>query len=48
MLTDLHDPEEFRAALREWLATNCPPEMRDGKDTETAICWGGKRWKFES
>lgn len=48
MLSDHIDPEEFRLALRGWLADNCPPEMRDGGRGEEAICWGGKGWKFTS
>lgn len=45
---DITDPEEFRANLRAWLEENCPVEMRDGARGEGTICWGGKRWQFES
>lgn len=38
----------FRAELRDWLETNCPPEMRDGDNSEANICWGGKTWQFAS
>lgn len=39
----------FREEVRGWLAANCPPEMRDAaKAGEEAICWGGRRWRFES
>ena len=44
----VHPTDEFRAELRDWLETNCPPEMRDGKMTEEGICWGGKNWVFTS
>ncbi|MCB1363653.1 MAG: acyl-CoA dehydrogenase family protein [Rhodobacteraceae bacterium] len=42
------DPSGFRAELRDWLAANCPEEMRDGASTEDSICWGGKNWEFSS
>lgn len=45
---DIIDPEEFRSALRAWLEENCPEEMRDGAGGEAHICWGGRRWRFES
>ncbi|UWR24329.1 acyl-CoA dehydrogenase family protein [Sulfitobacter sp. S190] len=40
--------EAFRADLRGWIELNCPEEMRDGAAGETAICWGGKQWEFDS
>lgn len=40
--------EGFRNELRDWLEQNCPDEMRDGQNIETAICWGGINWKFTS
>jgi alkylation response protein AidB-like acyl-CoA dehydrogenase len=42
------DLATFRAELRVWLEANCPEEMRDGLNTEDAICWGGKDWQFTS
>lgn len=47
----MHSDEDlaaFRAELRAWLEANCPEEMRDGRRTEDAICWGGKNWEFTS
>ncbi|MEP0154983.1 acyl-CoA dehydrogenase family protein [Pseudophaeobacter sp.] len=41
-----HDHAEFRREVREWLETNCPPEMRDGAAGESSICWGGTTWVF--
>lgn len=41
-------PDGFRAELRDWLEANCPPEMRDGDNSEASICWGGKSWQFAS
>ncbi len=36
-----------RAELSAWLEANCPPGMREpvGEDD---ICWGGRRWAFQS
>ena len=42
------ESDKFRAALRVWLENNCPPEMRDRNSNGATICWGGKRWEFES
>ncbi|RNF33951.1 acyl-CoA dehydrogenase family protein [Paracoccus methylarcula] len=38
----------FRSEIRAWLEENCPAEMRDGRITDDAICWGGKNWEFSS
>lgn len=46
MLIDQQDAEAFRQELRQWLAANCPAEMRDGARDETAACWGGRNWQF--
>lgn len=45
---DVANPEEFRILLRNWLEDNCPEELRDGGNDEANICWGGKRWAFQS
>ncbi len=37
-----------RAEIREWLAANCPPEMRQPALAEDDLCWGGRRWVFQS
>ncbi|MEQ8748493.1 MAG: acyl-CoA dehydrogenase family protein, partial [Amphiplicatus sp.] len=42
------DLETFRAETRAWLEANCPKEMRTPLRGEEDICWGGKRWKFQS
>ncbi len=44
----MSDLEAFRAETRAWLEENCPKEMRDGGGGEGAICWGGRKWTFES
>ena len=36
-----------RAELAAWLEANCPPEMREPAGEED-ICWGGRRWAFQS
>ena len=44
-MTDL---EEFRATTRSWLEASCPAAMRRPLQTEDDVCWGGRRWKFQS
>jgi acyl-CoA dehydrogenase len=34
--------ETFRAETREWLAANCPAEMRLPITSDTDVCWGGR------
>jgi acyl-CoA dehydrogenase len=41
-------PEAFRRETRAWLEANCPPEMRQPARTEADICWGGKRFNYQS
>ncbi len=43
----MSDLEQFRAATKAWLEENCPEEMRSDGGLD-AICWGGRKWKFES
>jgi len=40
--------DAFRRDTRAWLEANCPPEMRLPVRNEADICWGGKRFKFQS
>jgi acyl-CoA dehydrogenase len=42
------DLEQFRQQTRAWLEANCPPEMRRPATTDADICWGGRRFKFQS
>ena len=37
-----------RDEIRGWLETNCPPEMRAQTRGDEDICWGGRRWAFQS
>jgi acyl-CoA dehydrogenase len=40
--------ETFRAETREWLAANCPDEMRQPVRDEQDVYWGGRNAKFKS
>ena len=42
------DLETFRAETRDWLAANCPPEMREPIRDEDDVCWGGRKVQFKS
>jgi acyl-CoA dehydrogenase len=44
----MSDLDTFRAETRAWLEANCPPEMRQPVRSEADICWGGKRFVFQS
>ncbi len=37
-----------RAEIRAWLEANCPPEMRTSGRGDEDLCWGGRRWVFQS
>jgi acyl-CoA dehydrogenase len=39
---------DFRAETRAWLEAQCPPEMRQPVKSEADVCWGGKRFRFQS
>jgi acyl-CoA dehydrogenase len=38
--------DAFRAEVREWLAANCPPEMRQPFTSEDEVPWGGRNYKW--
>jgi alkylation response protein AidB-like acyl-CoA dehydrogenase len=40
--------EDFRAATRAWLESNCPAEMRQPLRGEEDYCWGGRNASFQS
>src|SRR5215475_3621119 len=42
------DLDDWRAEVRTWLETNCPPLMRRPITSEADFCWGGRRWQFQS
>jgi acyl-CoA dehydrogenase len=49
-MTEIHpfDADAFAAEVRAWLEQNCPSEMRVPSSGEEDICWGGKKWTFQS
>jgi alkylation response protein AidB-like acyl-CoA dehydrogenase len=42
------DLDTFRAETRDWLAANCPPEMREPMRDESDACWGGRNAVFKN
>ncbi len=40
------DLETFRAETRDWLAANCPPEMRQPVRGDADVVWGGRNAKM--
>jgi len=38
----------FRTEVRDWLAENCPEEMRTPMRSEKDACWGGRDFNFQS
>jgi alkylation response protein AidB-like acyl-CoA dehydrogenase len=47
-MSDVQSAEDFRTEARAWLEAHCPPEMRQPVRSEADICWGGKRFRFQS
>lgn len=44
----MDDLESFRQEVRAWLEANCPPEMRQPMRNDDDICWGGRKFRFQS
>ena len=44
----MDDLEPFRQEVRAWLQAQCPPEMRQPVRNEDDICWGGRKFRFQS
>ncbi len=40
--------EAFAEETRAWLEENCPPAMREPVRSDDDMCWGGRKWEFES
>lgn len=40
--------DSFRLEVREWLEANCPESMRTPAKGEQDICWGGRKFVFQS
>lgn len=47
-MTETTELAEFRQDIRDWLAENCPPDLRDGNLEDDNVCWGGRDWVFQS
>ncbi|WP_454712433.1 acyl-CoA dehydrogenase family protein [Cupriavidus nantongensis] len=44
----MEDLTEFRQETRAWLEANCPPEMREPMRSDEDLCWGGRKFRFQS
>jgi acyl-CoA dehydrogenase len=44
----MSDLEKFREEARLWLEENCPPEMRQPAKGDDDVCWGGRKFVFQS
>ena len=44
----MSDPETFRLEVRNWLETNCPPEVRGPVESENDLIWGGRNATFKT
>lgn len=42
------DLEAFRSETRAWLEENCPMSMRVPGRSDEDMCWGGRKFKFQS
>jgi acyl-CoA dehydrogenase len=40
--------EHFRETVRGWLEENCPASMRTPMASDDDICWGGRKFAFQS
>lgn len=38
----------FRSEVREWLHSHCPQSMRQPLRSEADLCWGGRKFTFQS
>jgi len=44
----VHELNQFKNEVREWLQANCPESMRHPYRSDADICWGGVDFKFQS
>ena len=44
----MSDLEAFRLDVRNWLETNCPPQVRGPVESETDLIWGGRNATFKT
>ncbi|MEM9255799.1 MAG: acyl-CoA dehydrogenase family protein [Pseudomonadota bacterium] len=42
------DLDRFRETTRAWLEENCPESMRTPITSDDDVCWGGRRFPFQS
>ena len=40
--------EQFREEVRAWLEENCPASMRTPLTTDDDVCWGGRKFPYQS
>jgi acyl-CoA dehydrogenase len=40
--------EQFREEVRAWLEENCPASMRTPMNTDEDVCWGGRKFSYQS
>ncbi len=40
--------EQFREEVRAWLEENCPASMRTPLTTDDDVCWGGRKFSYQS
>jgi acyl-CoA dehydrogenase len=45
---NMADLDSFRAEIAAWLEANCPAEMRKPVKSDDDVCWGGRKWVFQS
>jgi acyl-CoA dehydrogenase len=44
----MSDLEQFRAEISAWIEANCPAEMRTPSKGDDDVCWGGRKFVFQS
>lgn len=44
----MSDLDNFQKETRAWLAANCPEEMRQPIESDVDMCWGGRKFTFQS
>ena len=44
----MSDLDNFQKETRAWLAANCPEEMRMPIESDVDMCWGGRKFTFQS
>lgn len=42
------DLDRFRTETRAWLEENCPQSMRSPFESDKDVCWGGRKFEFQS